>query len=72
MEIKNNIITWFCNWSYSGNILISYDTDLYGNASITDLGLCILENDLILKSDNKSNNIYGSIPYIPPEVLRGN
>ncbi|RHZ86098.1 hypothetical protein Glove_54g16 [Diversispora epigaea] len=60
---------------HSGNILISHDTDLYSSASIasiTDLGLCILENDLILKSDNKSNNIYGSIPYIPPEVLRGN
>ncbi|RHZ71335.1 hypothetical protein Glove_259g34 [Diversispora epigaea] len=23
-------------------------------------------------SDNKNNNVYGSIPYIPPEVLRGN
>ena len=27
---------------------------------------------MIIKSDNKSDNIYGSIPYIPPEVLRGN
>ncbi|RHZ84477.1 hypothetical protein Glove_81g69 [Diversispora epigaea] len=52
---------------HSGNILVkrySY------NASISDLGLCSLENDLILKSNN--NNVYGSIPYIPPEVLRGN
>ncbi|RHZ65799.1 hypothetical protein Glove_311g32 [Diversispora epigaea] len=56
---------------HSGNILISY-LDSFSGASITDLGLCRLENDLILKSDNKSNNIYGSIPYIPPEVLRGN
>ncbi|RHZ86175.1 hypothetical protein Glove_54g23 [Diversispora epigaea] len=53
---------------HSGNILIISD----GGASITDLGLCSLENDQILKSDNKSNNIYGSIPYIPPEVLQGN
>ncbi|RHZ60901.1 hypothetical protein Glove_350g38 [Diversispora epigaea] len=37
-----------------------------------DPGLCKLANDLILNSDNKSNNVYGSIPYIPPEVLRGN
>ncbi|RHZ86176.1 hypothetical protein Glove_54g25 [Diversispora epigaea] len=59
---------------HSGNILIKYYTgyiDSHG-ASITDLGLCRLENDLILKSENKSNNIYGSVPYIPPEVLRGN
>ncbi|RHZ84456.1 hypothetical protein Glove_81g73 [Diversispora epigaea] len=55
---------------HSGNILI--DNRSLHSASITDLGLCRLANDLILKSDNKSNNIYGSIPYIPPEVLRGN
>ncbi|RHZ65771.1 hypothetical protein Glove_311g27 [Diversispora epigaea] len=54
---------------HSGNILINNNLR---EVSITDLGLCRLENDLILKSDNKSNNIYGSIPYIPPEVLRGN
>ncbi|RHZ84478.1 hypothetical protein Glove_81g68 [Diversispora epigaea] len=52
----------------SGNILIDNRSFLHG-ASIKDLGLCRLTNDLI---DNKSNNIYGSIPYIPPEVLRGN
>ncbi|RHZ65782.1 hypothetical protein Glove_311g59 [Diversispora epigaea] len=58
---------------HSGNILVNRDySDYIHRASITDLGLCSLENDLILKSDNKSNNIYGSIPYIPPEVLRGN
>ncbi|RHZ86147.1 hypothetical protein Glove_54g15 [Diversispora epigaea] len=60
---------------HSGNILISYSLSNSldrCSVSITDLGLCILENDLILKSDNKSNIIYGSIPYIPPEVLRGN
>ncbi|RHZ84453.1 hypothetical protein Glove_81g70 [Diversispora epigaea] len=56
---------------HSGNILIRNNSNSY-DASITDLGLCKLETGLILKSDNKSNNIYGSIPYIPPEVLRGN
>ncbi|RHZ86155.1 hypothetical protein Glove_54g3 [Diversispora epigaea] len=55
---------------HSGNILTKNNTN--SNASITDLGLCSLANDLILSSDNKSNKIYGSIPYIPPEVLRGN
>ncbi|RHZ84219.1 hypothetical protein Glove_84g121 [Diversispora epigaea] len=33
-----------------------------------DLDSCKLENNLILNA----NKIYGSIPYIPPEVLRGN
>ncbi|RHZ58634.1 hypothetical protein Glove_372g79 [Diversispora epigaea] len=31
-----------------------------------DTGLCKLD------SDDKNNKVYGSIPYIPPEVLRGN
>ncbi|RHZ82337.1 hypothetical protein Glove_109g207 [Diversispora epigaea] len=35
-------------------------------------GLCKLSNNLALNFDNKYNNVYGSIPYIPPEVLRGN
>ncbi|CAG8514081.1 7852_t:CDS:2 [Diversispora eburnea] len=50
-----------CNL-HSGNILND------GIDSVIDLDLCELENDLILKCDK----IYGSIPYIPPEVLRGN
>ncbi|RHZ82476.1 hypothetical protein Glove_109g247 [Diversispora epigaea] len=45
--------------------LVSFDIKI-------DPGLCKLDNDLILNSDNKKNNVYGSIPYIPPEVLRGN
>ncbi|RHZ85016.1 hypothetical protein Glove_73g38 [Diversispora epigaea] len=58
---------------HSGNILIDYFSNSNNAiASITDLGLCRLANDLIMKSNNKSINIYGSIPYIPPEVLRGN
>ena len=48
-------------------VLYSSDCDL----SI-DLDLCKLENDLILNVINKYDKIYGSIPYIPPEVLRGN
>ncbi|RHZ82338.1 hypothetical protein Glove_109g200 [Diversispora epigaea] len=35
-------------------------------------GLCKLSNDLTLSSNSKKNNVYGSIPYISPEVLRGN
>ena len=52
---------------HSGNILIDYDLDLG-----IDLNLCKLENDLILNTNNKNNKISGSIPYISPEVLRGN
>ncbi|RHZ84231.1 hypothetical protein Glove_84g46 [Diversispora epigaea] len=58
---------------HSGNILIDYNFDLYYpylDLGI-DLGLHNLGNDLILNS-KKNNEIYGSIPYIPPEVLRGN
>ncbi|RHZ82296.1 hypothetical protein Glove_109g250 [Diversispora epigaea] len=40
--------------------------------TLIDPGLCKLDNDLILNSDNKNNTVYGSIPYIPPEALRGN
>ncbi|RHZ84196.1 hypothetical protein Glove_84g52 [Diversispora epigaea] len=52
---------------HSGNILnyTKYDT------THIDLDLFKLENDLILNANNKNNEIYGSIPYIPPEVLRG-
>ncbi|RHZ49230.1 hypothetical protein Glove_527g14 [Diversispora epigaea] len=31
-----------------------------------------LENNLIINSYHKNNETYGSVPYIPPEVLRGN
>ncbi|RHZ44146.1 hypothetical protein Glove_756g19 [Diversispora epigaea] len=53
---------------HSGNILKSKDKIM----SVIDLNSCKLENDLILNANNKNNKIYGSIPYIPPEVLRGN
>ncbi|RHZ49228.1 hypothetical protein Glove_527g13 [Diversispora epigaea] len=58
-----------CNL-YSGNILMNYNFDLLD--LVIDLGLYKLENGLILDSDHKYNETYGSIPYIPPEVLRGN
>ncbi|RHZ86507.1 hypothetical protein Glove_50g46 [Diversispora epigaea] len=54
---------------HSGNILLNYD--YYSDMGI-NLGLCKSENDLILNSDDKNDIIYGSIPFIPPEVLRGN
>ncbi|RHZ65777.1 hypothetical protein Glove_311g63 [Diversispora epigaea] len=57
---------------HCGNILVKHYSTHSNRALIADLGLCRLANDLILKSDNKNDNIYGSIPYIPPEVLRGN
>ncbi|RHZ84202.1 hypothetical protein Glove_84g113 [Diversispora epigaea] len=52
---------------HSGNILnyAEYET------TYMDLDLYKLENNLILNANNKNNKIYGSIPYIPPEVLRG-
>ncbi|RHZ65765.1 hypothetical protein Glove_311g21 [Diversispora epigaea] len=76
-EVKNLMITndWlfiakFHRDLHSGNILIR-DIESY-DATITDLGLCRFADDFdLIKSDNKSNIIYGSIPYIPPEVLRG-
>ncbi|RHZ78856.1 hypothetical protein Glove_155g21 [Diversispora epigaea] len=53
-----------CNL-HSENILMNYNFNLHG------LDCLDLENDLILNY-NKNNEIYGLIPYIPPEVLRGN
>src|SRR5947209_3035729 len=47
---------------HSGNIL--YFNSSY--ACITDLGLCKPADE---KTDN---NVYGVLPYVAPEVLRGN
>ncbi|RHZ84247.1 hypothetical protein Glove_84g106 [Diversispora epigaea] len=58
-----------CNL-HSGNILMNYNFDILD--LVIDSGLCKLEDNLILNSNNKNNQIYGSIPYLPPEVLRGN
>ncbi|RHZ82369.1 hypothetical protein Glove_109g374 [Diversispora epigaea] len=64
---ENNLV--HCDL-YSRNILMKNRAYLL-DVKI-DPGLCILDNDLILNSDNKKNNVYGSIPYIPLEVLREN
>ena len=55
---------------HGGNILINYNfyIDNY-NKVVIDTGLSKLESDLILNHNNKN---YGSVPYIPPKVLRGN
>ena len=51
---------------HCGNILNDYDgIDTY----ITDLGLCQPANEKTSQTDEK--NIYGVLPYVAPEVLRG-
>ncbi|RHZ59695.1 hypothetical protein Glove_362g39 [Diversispora epigaea] len=60
---------------HSGNVLINHVFNSYDLKNIIlaiDFDSCKLENDLILNFDHKNNEIYGSIPYIPPGVLRGN
>jgi serine/threonine protein kinase len=55
---------------HSGNILL-YGHGGYNindSARISDLGL----SRPVDKPTNKSNEIYGVLPYIAPEVLRGN
>ncbi|RIA82071.1 kinase-like domain-containing protein, partial [Glomus cerebriforme] len=49
---------------HSGNILPR--TDQF--TCITDLGLCKPVNE---KSENNSKKVYGVLPYVAPEVLRG-
>src|SRR6516162_3750776 len=49
---------------HCGNILSIY-TD---RSSITDLGLCKPANK---KSEETGKQIYGVLPYVAPEVLRG-
>ncbi|RHZ75877.1 hypothetical protein Glove_208g125 [Diversispora epigaea] len=57
---------------HRGNILMS-SGEPFSIAALIDPGLCKSTNDLILNSDNKNKkNISGLIPFIPPEVLRGN
>ncbi|KAG9289555.1 hypothetical protein G9A89_002328 [Geosiphon pyriformis] len=53
---------------HSGNIL-QYESS-FANTQIGDLGLCQpVNNEVTTVASEKK--IYGSIPYIPPEVLRG-
>ncbi|CAB4420322.1 unnamed protein product [Rhizophagus irregularis] len=54
---------------HCGNILSNFNDEAY----ITDLGLCQPAN--VKSSQNTQNNnkkIYGVLPYVAPEVLRGN
>ncbi|RGB27784.1 kinase-like domain-containing protein [Rhizophagus diaphanus] len=51
---------------HDGNILMSDD---YNELFIIDLGLCKPISDL-QGFDNKTNEIYGVLPYMAPEILR--
>ncbi|RHZ85730.1 hypothetical protein Glove_60g79 [Diversispora epigaea] len=57
---------------HSGNILINYDFEIYFSDRGINLGLCKLQNYWNSNSDVENDNIYGSTPYIPSEVLKGN
>ncbi|POG74037.1 kinase-like domain-containing protein [Rhizophagus irregularis DAOM 181602=DAOM 197198] len=50
---------------HCGNILSDFDRFVY----ITDLGLCQPAN--VKSSQNNNKKIYGVLPYVAPEVLRG-
>ncbi|POG78664.1 kinase-like domain-containing protein [Rhizophagus irregularis DAOM 181602=DAOM 197198] len=50
---------------HCGNILSNFD----GYICITDLGLCQPAN--VKSSQNSNKKIYGVLPYVAPEVLRG-
>src|SRR5581483_8217591 len=52
---------------HSGNILHMFDL-YYSEYPITDLGLCKPADD---KSEKSNKNVYGVLPYMAPEVLRG-
>ncbi|POG78613.1 kinase-like domain-containing protein [Rhizophagus irregularis DAOM 181602=DAOM 197198] len=55
---------------HCGNILSGSDTD--GYTCITDLGLCQPTNVKSSQNTQNSNKkIYGVLPYVAPEVLRG-
>ncbi|POG68101.1 kinase-like domain-containing protein [Rhizophagus irregularis DAOM 181602=DAOM 197198] len=53
---------------HCGNIL-SYSDQYVQYVSITDLGLCQPAN--VKSSQNSNKKIYGVLPYVAPEVLRG-
>ncbi|POG78652.1 kinase-like domain-containing protein [Rhizophagus irregularis DAOM 181602=DAOM 197198] len=50
---------------HSGNILSNFDH----GAFITDLGLCQPAN--VKSSQNSNKKIYGVLPYVAPEILKG-
>ena len=51
---------------HHGNILNSYSNSIL---SISDLGLC--KPTKYFESEFKKNDIYGVLPFVAPEVLRG-
>ena len=52
---------------HSGNVVIDYDIhNKFHSCHITDLGLSRPVN-----AEESKNTIYGIMPYIAPEVLRG-
>ncbi|RGB43077.1 kinase-like domain-containing protein, partial [Rhizophagus diaphanus] len=51
---------------HTGNILLSTDNVHDFNVYISDMGLCKKIDDI------NETNIYGVMPYVAPEVLRGN
>ena len=54
---------------HCGNILSEiFSGNFYYPAAITDLGLCKPANE---KSEKSEKRIYGVLPYVAPEVLRG-
>src|SRR5207244_6090000 len=71
MEIANALLTLHkCNLIHgdfhSGNVLLNTPIFSYEKAYISDFGLSRPANQTI-----NSNEIYGVIPYMAPEVLRG-
>jgi len=56
---------------HSGNILMFSDYNEY--SAITDVGLCNISSlpSPIPKSPSPSNYVYGVLPYLAPEVLKG-
>ncbi|EXX51360.1 Ypk2p [Rhizophagus irregularis DAOM 197198w] len=57
---------------HSGNILIDENILTKKNlAKLCDIGISKSATEHDLSNDNEENNIYGIIPYVAPEVLRG-
>src|ERR1051325_1861055 len=54
---------------HCGNILNNKDCSGSIFSQITDLGLCKPANEMTFHKDNKQ--IYGVLPYVAPEVLKG-
>ncbi|RHZ79184.1 hypothetical protein Glove_151g162 [Diversispora epigaea] len=55
---------------HGGNILVNHVFCFYFSDMGMNLDLCKFEDDI--SNSDENDIIYGSIPYIPPEVLKGN